>query len=281
MKRARSLGLLTSEKTYALVKMRGGREALGLFLMAEEWCLDQGRDGSLPPHVVTGLPGGFTQKHADVLIASGLWTRAEDVYQFADWPKHHATCAQRVNNAAKTAERVKKHRSKKVEESLTESGVVQLTLAGGNGVTSTLRERSSRARAHGSSSPSEKISKKEKSDPSAAKNVRRLPQRSVENERLVALFNETFVARYQLESRPKDWGAVKLAHDAFVVGGVLDEQAARASITAYFDDPWWTDKGPGHCVDSWMRNATRYLTKAKAREAQIQAASYNPVNYAH
>ena len=278
MKRTRSLGLLTSEKTYALAQMRGGREALGLYLMAEEWCLDRKLDGVLPPQVVTGLPGGFTQKHADVLVACGLWTRTEDAYQFADWQAHHQAANQKANTAAKTAERVRKHREKRAAEALVASGVVRLPVGRGNGVTSALPERSARAPARTlnslSSSPPSSETKREcepvESGPKKLRKTRAKTPADLVHERIAALFNQRFEPRYGFADTVNDYRAMRRAVPKFMRGDALDETAVLGAVDAFLADRWWA--AAGHTLDGLLRNATKYLTLSRAGGGQTQTS---------
>ncbi len=75
--------LCTNRKVQRLLTLPGGREALGLWTMADSWCNSELTDGFVPSYMVARL--GWKPRFAELLVAVGLWVRAEAGYQFHDW----------------------------------------------------------------------------------------------------------------------------------------------------------------------------------------------------
>jgi hypothetical protein len=102
--------LNTNRKVRRLVSLRGGREALGLWTMADSWCNKELTDGHVPDYMVEQL-GGWKLEHADLLVSVGLWHRAEDGYQFHDWEDFNDTREEVLTKRAKDAAKKGNQRS--------------------------------------------------------------------------------------------------------------------------------------------------------------------------
>lgn len=68
-------------------------------------------DGHVPSGLITALGGEWDDTTA--LVNAGLWSRADDGFQFHDWAEYQPTRDQIEAERAKTRERVEKHRSTK------------------------------------------------------------------------------------------------------------------------------------------------------------------------
>lgn len=90
---------------------RAGNKALGLWVRAGSWSMQQLTDGHIPTGVVQALGGDWDD--AASLVNAGLWHAADDGYQFHDWAEYQPTRAQVEAERAKTRERVEKHRASK------------------------------------------------------------------------------------------------------------------------------------------------------------------------
>lgn len=62
--------------------MRAGNEAIGLWVRAGSWAMQQLTDGFVPDDIVPILG---TVKAAKRLVAVGLWLPVEGGYQFHEW----------------------------------------------------------------------------------------------------------------------------------------------------------------------------------------------------
>jgi hypothetical protein len=96
--------LNTNSKIRRLVSLRGGREALGLWTIADSWCNQQLTDGHVPDFMVSQL-GGWKIKHADLLVEVGLWHRTEAGFVFHDWEDFNESRADVLRKRAKNSER--------------------------------------------------------------------------------------------------------------------------------------------------------------------------------
>lgn len=64
--------------------------ARGLWVTAGTWAADQLTDGFVPQAMLRAW--GATSRHAEALVAAGLWTRSErDGFQFHDWSVYNPT----------------------------------------------------------------------------------------------------------------------------------------------------------------------------------------------
>lgn len=91
--------------------LSAGNPALGLWVRAGSWSMQQLSDGFVPASMVTALGGGH--KDARALTQAGLWHQVEGGFQFHDWDEYQPTRAEVEAEREATRERVKKHRSKR------------------------------------------------------------------------------------------------------------------------------------------------------------------------
>lgn len=75
--------LCTNKKVRHLLSMRGGREAIGLWLVADSWCNKELTDGAVPAFMVEQL--GWKLTSAERLVEAGLWSKTEHGFLFHDW----------------------------------------------------------------------------------------------------------------------------------------------------------------------------------------------------
>lgn len=90
--------------------LAAGNQALGLWVRAGSWSMQQLSDGFVPASMVTALGGGH--KDAKALIHAGLWHQVDGGFQFHDWAEYQPTRAEVEAERVATRERVKKHRAK-------------------------------------------------------------------------------------------------------------------------------------------------------------------------
>ena len=91
--------------------LAAGNPALGLWVRAGSWSMQQLSDGFVPASMVTALGGG--QKDASALTDAGLWHQVDGGFQFHDWAEYQPTRAEVEAERVATRERVKKHRAKR------------------------------------------------------------------------------------------------------------------------------------------------------------------------
>lgn len=74
--------------------LRAGVDALGLWVLAGSWCMDQLTDGFIPDYVALRLDVAARER-AERLVAAGLWEVAEhdgdNGWQFHDWGGYQPT----------------------------------------------------------------------------------------------------------------------------------------------------------------------------------------------
>lgn len=92
--------------------LAAGNAALGLWVRAGSWSMQQLSDGFVPASMVTALGGGH--KDAKALTQAGLWHQVDGGFQFHDWAEYQPTRAEVAAEREATRERVKKHRAKQV-----------------------------------------------------------------------------------------------------------------------------------------------------------------------
>lgn len=90
--------------------LAAGNPALGLWVRAGSWSMQQLSDGFVPASMVTALGGGH--KDAKALTQAGLWHQVDGGFQFHDWDEYQPTRAEVSAERRATRERVKKHRAK-------------------------------------------------------------------------------------------------------------------------------------------------------------------------
>lgn len=96
--------------------MAAGNAAMGLWVRAGSWAMQQLSDGFVPDHVVTTLG---TRPQAQKLVAVGLWDRLPTGYAFHEWEGRQPSRAQVEADRAAAAERQRRAREaarKKREE---------------------------------------------------------------------------------------------------------------------------------------------------------------------
>lgn len=91
--------------------LAAGNRALGLWVRAGSWSMQQLSDGFVPSGIVPALGGN----HEDVgaLVEAGLWHVTEGGWQFHDWAEYQPTRAQLEAEREATRERVAKHREQR------------------------------------------------------------------------------------------------------------------------------------------------------------------------
>lgn len=96
-------------KVRKLVSLPGGREAIGLWTLAQSWCNSELTDGHVPAFVIHQL-GGWKKKSAELLVAVGLWVNDEGGYKFNGWSERNQTKQQVIDKREKTAKKVREWR---------------------------------------------------------------------------------------------------------------------------------------------------------------------------
>lgn len=91
--------------------LAAGNQALGLWVRAGSWSMQQLSDGFVPASMVTALGGGH--KDAKALMQAGLWHQVDGGFQFHDWAEYQPTRAEVSAERQASRERVRKHRAKK------------------------------------------------------------------------------------------------------------------------------------------------------------------------
>ena len=107
-----------------------GNEAMGLWVRALSWAMQQLTDGFVPEAIVVALNG---QKGAAALIEQGLWHETPGGYQFNDWCEYQPSRERVLEERAKTTQRQSRWRDKQTNNAVT-NGVT-------NGVTNTTPTR--------------------------------------------------------------------------------------------------------------------------------------------
>lgn len=91
--------------------LSAGNQALGLWVRAGSWSMQQLSDGFVPAPMVTALGGGH--KDAKALVHAGLWHQVDGGFQFHDWEEYQPTREQVEAERAAAAERMRQVRSGK------------------------------------------------------------------------------------------------------------------------------------------------------------------------
>jgi len=87
-----------------------GNEAMGVWVRALAWAMQQLTDGFIPHDIVVAIKGA---KIAPLLVTGGLWHEVEGGYQFNDWCEYQPTREQVLGDREAAKERMKKMREKK------------------------------------------------------------------------------------------------------------------------------------------------------------------------
>ncbi|MBW1639265.1 hypothetical protein G3H63_09300 [Microbacterium resistens] len=96
-----------------------GNEALGLWVRAGSWSMQQLSDGFIPAPMVAAL-GGSPEATA-ALVTVGLWHDAEGGFQFHDWAEYQPTREQLLAERAAATERKRRSREASRRKSQQES----------------------------------------------------------------------------------------------------------------------------------------------------------------
>lgn len=104
--------LCTNRKFRLLLSWRGGREALGLWTVADSWCNAQLTDGHVPAYMIDQL-GGWKIHSAELLVKAGLWREVSGGYIFHDWEDFNSTRDEVLRRRAEDASRKKHSRTAK------------------------------------------------------------------------------------------------------------------------------------------------------------------------
>lgn len=86
-----------------------GNAALGLWVRAGSWSMQQLSDGFIPHQVVAALGG--TDDDCGALVTARLWDTAPGGYQFHDWAEYQPTREQVLAERAEAAERMRRVRA--------------------------------------------------------------------------------------------------------------------------------------------------------------------------
>lgn len=93
--------------------LQAGNRALGLWLRAGAWCMQQLTDGVVPDSMVIALGGN--QGDARALVTAGLWVEVAGGYEFHDWAHWQRSKEQILSERVAAQERMATHRAKKTE----------------------------------------------------------------------------------------------------------------------------------------------------------------------
>ncbi|WP_341935313.1 hypothetical protein MRBLWO14_000958 [Microbacterium sp. LWO14-1.2] len=97
-----------------------GNEALGLWVRAGSWSMQQLTDGFVPLGIVLALGGSET---SELLVEAQLWEEVEGGYQFHDWAEYQPTREQVQADRAAMVERKRRSREASRSRSRQESRV--------------------------------------------------------------------------------------------------------------------------------------------------------------
>lgn len=98
--------------------MQAGNAAIGLWVRAGAWSMQQLTDGQIPKHVVTTLG---TSREAQRLVAVGLWTDEGDHYHFHQWDEGGRQPSRAQVEADRHAARERQRRARESAKSRRES----------------------------------------------------------------------------------------------------------------------------------------------------------------
>lgn len=86
-----------------------GNAAMGLWVRAGSWSMQQLTDGFVPNHIARQLG---TRSEAKRLVDSGLWDQKDDGYLFHEWSQRQPSRAKVHSDREANAERLRKWREK-------------------------------------------------------------------------------------------------------------------------------------------------------------------------
>lgn len=101
---------------------RAGNSALGLWVRAGSWAMQQLTDGYVPTPMVSALGGSGAD--ADALVSAGLWSRSSAGFRFHDWADCQPSRAEL--DAKREADRTRKaewRRKKAIRHAVTDAGL--------------------------------------------------------------------------------------------------------------------------------------------------------------
>jgi len=110
--------------------LTAGNQALGLWVRAGSWSMQQLSDGFVPASIVTALGG--THKDARSLMQAGLWHQVDGGFQFHDWAEYQPTRDSVIAEREAAAERMREVRANKRKRSGEHKPNVQGTFADGS-----------------------------------------------------------------------------------------------------------------------------------------------------
>lgn len=109
-------------------------EAMGLWTFLGSWAAQHETDGFVPEHIVDDFGG--TPEIIDALVEAELWDRESNGVTFRNWSSYQPLRAEKDEERAKTAERVRRYRERqkgkktaptsKASNGVTSSGVTDL-----------------------------------------------------------------------------------------------------------------------------------------------------------
>ena len=111
-----------------------GPAALGLWVLAGSWCMDQLEDGFVPDFIARRLVADADELAA-ALVEAGLWEPAKRGrhrgWVFHDWKVHQPSKEKVLRDREATAERVREWRRRKVEGQVSDGNVTALHRSNG------------------------------------------------------------------------------------------------------------------------------------------------------
>lgn len=118
------------DKFHSHVKVgMAGVSAVGLWVLAGSWCMDQLEDGFVPDFVARRLDPD-ADEHAAQLVDAGLWEPATrgrmNGWKFHDWKRHQPSKAKVMKDREASAERVRAWRAKQADAQVSEGNVTPL-----------------------------------------------------------------------------------------------------------------------------------------------------------
>lgn len=93
--------------------MAAGNAAIGLWVRAGAWSMQQLTDGFIPTHVAKQLG---TRAECNRLVDAGLWVEKDDGWQFHEWDQRQPSRVQVFAEREAAAERQRKAREKRRQE---------------------------------------------------------------------------------------------------------------------------------------------------------------------
>jgi hypothetical protein len=93
--------------------VEAGNAAMGLWVRAGSWSMQQLTDGFIPGHIARQLG---TRTEARRLVAAGLWDEKDDGYVFHEWDQRQPSRTKVMADREANANRVKNWRQKKRED---------------------------------------------------------------------------------------------------------------------------------------------------------------------